>query len=316
MKNLRASALVPFAFSLSSFAEPTLYGKANVSIHNFDNGTDSVIEVKSHGSRLGVKGELDTDGGVTAIYQAEFQVEYDDGANVVNGQAILQRNTFVGLKGAFGTLKAGRYDSPFKSAQKKIDGFGDIDGDIVNLITNHDNRVSNIVSYTSPNFSGFSATVGFVASEDEDVDDGVSSAFSYEQDDLYLALAYNSDMVAPNVEAPDSEVTRLVAQYTIGSFLLGALYETVEAPAVDDTDAIFFSVQYSINKWILKGQFGQSDIDEEGGESLSLGFDYNLGKSVVLYTYYTALESDEGTDEDTIGNAGETYLGAGVVYYF
>ena len=102
---------------------PTVYGKVNVSLENaeFDNGVDSsedAWELNSNASRLGVKGDFDLDvAGLKAIYQAEFEISVDDGDK--GGETFSQRNIFGGLKGSFGTLKAGKFDTPTKKAQGK-----------------------------------------------------------------------------------------------------------------------------------------------------------------------------------------------------
>jgi predicted porin len=43
------------------------------------------------------------------------------------------RDTFVGLKGDFGQVRAGRFDSPFKVARGPVNFFGDMVGDIRNV---------------------------------------------------------------------------------------------------------------------------------------------------------------------------------------
>ena len=54
-----------------------------------------------------------------------------------------------GIKGSFGTVWAGKHDTPTKLAQGKIDLFNDLEGDIKNTFEG-ENRVSNIVAYSSP----------------------------------------------------------------------------------------------------------------------------------------------------------------------
>ncbi len=302
MKKQLLSTLITAAVCVPAFAEPTLYGKANVSYQLADEGSDTTTELKSNASRIGVKGGLDIEGtGLQAIYNAEFEVQFDDGEK--DGETFSQRNIFVGLKGAFGTVKAGKFDTPLKVAQKKVDLFNDLEGDIKNIITINDNRPDNIVSYESPELAGFQGKFALVSSESETVDDGVSASGSYTIDRLYLALALDS-----NVEAEGVDVVRFVAQYSIADLQLGALYENADADGVDDADAIFFSAKYDIGDFSIKGQLGQSDIVEEDGETLSLGVDYRIAKPLKVFAYYTMSESDAGTDAD--------YLGAGVELKF
>src|SRR5690606_4849482 len=71
----------------------TVSGKVDVSYEKGDHGTGDQWELNSNSSRIGVKGELDLDvENVKAIYQAEFQIDVDEGDN--KGQTFSQRNIF------------------------------------------------------------------------------------------------------------------------------------------------------------------------------------------------------------------------------
>lgn len=301
MKKQLITTLICAGFALPAAAQPVIYGKANVSYQTADEGNESFTEVKSNASRLGVKGKLGVENDIEAIYQAEFEANFDDGDK--GGQTFTQRNIYVGLKGGFGTVKAGKFDSPLKKAQNKVDLFNDLEGDIKNLITVNDNRPSNIISYQTPALGAFLGTVALVSSEEDGVDDGVSASVTYEQNGIYVSAAFDQ-----NVEDDNVDVVRLVGQYNVAGFQFGVLHETVDAGGVDDVDGIFGSVMYKLDRFAFKVQFGQSDIDELDGESLSLGVDYKLAKQLKLFSYYTQLESDEGTDND--------YLGGGVELKF
>ncbi len=291
MKKLSLVALIG-ALSAPVIAEPTLYGKANVSLQNASEGDESAIELSSNASRLGVKGNIDIDDSLQAIYQFEFETNVDDGDK--GGETITQRNIFIGLKGSFGTVKAGKFDSPLKQAQKKVDLFNDLEGDIKNVITVNDQRPSNIVSYTTKE-APVVGNIAVIASEDEDVDNGVSASVAYDQNDIYVALAYDS-----NVAAEELDAIRLVAQYQMGNFVFGALFEDADF-AGESADGWVVSGAYNVDKWTWKVQAGQSDMVEEGGQSVSVGFDYNLAKPIKLFTYYTANESDISIDNDYLG---------------
>lgn len=285
-----------------AFAEPTLYGKANVSYQLADDGSDSVTELVSNASRIGVKGSEKLEGGsLEVIYQAEFQVDFADGSE--GDSPFSQRNIYIGLKGDFGTVKAGKFDSPLKVSQNKIDLFNDLAGDIKHMVTVNDNRPSNVVQYTTPTASGFSGSLAVINSEDEAVDDGFSGLVSYTLDDLYVSVARDE-----GVEEQDSNATRVVGQYSMGDIQLGALYEAYEAADADSENGWLVSAKYKLDAWALKLQAGQSDIKEAGGQTVSLGADRKLSKAAKLFFYYTAQESDVGTDDN--------YLGAGVELKF
>lgn len=297
-----ATALAISFFATGAFADIEFYGKANVSFQNSDDGTDSTTEVRSNASRVGVKGFEDLDDNLKAVFQLEFESSPDDGE--ASGQTFGQRNIFVGLQGNFGLVKAGKFDSPFKEAQNKIDLFNDMNGDIATMITVNDNRPSNVVAYVSPESLPVTVYVAYISSEDPEVDNGVSASLSFTtlNDSLYLAVAMDQD-----VEAEGAEAVRGVVQYTLGAWQFGGLVEESDN-GVESESGYLGSVQYSMDKWALKAQYGTSDIVQTGGESLSLGADYKLGKPVKLFGFVTTLESDEGADE--------AYTGVGIEYKF
>src|SRR5690606_32606920 len=193
------STLAISLISSWALADASLYGKANVSFQNSDDGGGSTTELVSNASRIGLKGSEDIDGGLKAIYQFEFEVAVDDGSNS-NGQTFSQRNIFVGLQGNFGTVQVGKFDSPLKASQNKIDLFNDLEGDIKNLVTINDKRPSNVVQYTSMD-APVIFTVAYISSEDDDVDNGVSASVAFSADNLYLALAVDQDVEAEGTEA-------------------------------------------------------------------------------------------------------------------
>jgi predicted porin len=108
-------------------------------------------------SRLGVKGSEDLGNGLKAIYQIELGINATDTNNNVlsNADAITYRNTFVGLASDWGTLLAGRHDTPMKISTGKLDLFADTMADYNGTVGFRDLRADNAVAYISPNWSGF-----------------------------------------------------------------------------------------------------------------------------------------------------------------
>ena len=227
----------------------------------------------------------------------------DDGD--CKGQTFTQRNIMGGIRGSFGTVWAGKHDSPTKLAQKKIDLFNDLEGDIKNTFEG-ENRVSNIIAYTSPTVSGFSGTVAMIPGEGADVDgdgiddtglsDGVSYSLSYNKDNLYLAVAGDQDV-------DSQDLVRMVMQYKMDNLKLGAMYQQNEDnQGTKDESGFFVSAAYKMDKTTLKAQYGfiEDDVDGDEEETLSLGADYKLSKNTKAYIFYTDntdSEVDSADDE-------------------
>jgi predicted porin len=322
MNKLMLSAAIAstMGFASQGFAagpiDGTIYGKVNISAVNADNGADDTWKLNSNASRLGVKGKTEIADGLYAIYKAEFEMCVDDGD--CKGQTFTQRNIMGGIKGSFGTVWAGKHDSPTKLAQNKIDLFNDLEGDIKNTFEG-ENRVSNIVAYTSPKINGFSTTVAMIPGEGADVDgdgqddtgltDGISYSLSYSMDNLYIAVAGDQDV-------DSQDLLRIIAQYKMDALKLGVMYQQNEDNlGTKDESGFFVSAAYKLDKkTTLKAQYGsiEDDVDGDEEETMSLGADYKLAKGTKLYVFYT-----DNTDS-SVGEADkeDTAFGLGMEHKF
>jgi predicted porin len=312
--------ILALCFTSFSFAEGPIggkvYGKANLSLVDQDSGDTSGWNLNSNASRLGIKGESKISEELAVVYQVEYEVCIDSGD--CKGQTFKQRNTFLGLKGNFGMVSAGKHDTPTKLAAKKVDLFNDLEGDIKNAFEG-ENRVSNVVAYTSPKMNGFSATLAMIPAEGEDVDqdgqddtglkDGLSYSINYTKDNLYLAIAGDQDI-------DEQDLVRMIAQYQIDALTLGFLYQqNQDNLGAKDESGYFFSAAYSLNPDItLKAQYGEieDDIDGDKEQTLSLGADYKLAKNTKTFIFYTDnTDSEVGLSEDAF-----TAFGIGMEHKF
>ena len=322
MNKLLLSAAIASTMGLASQGyaagpiDGTIYGKINVSVVNSDNGASDEWNLNSNASRLGVKGKTEIADGLYAVYKAGFEMCVDDGD--CKGQTFTQRNIMGGVRGSFGTVWAGKHDSPTKLAQNKIDLFNDLEGDIKNTFEG-ENRVSNIVAYTSPTINGFSSTVAMMPGEGADVDgdgqddtgltDGISYSVSYSMDNLYIAVAGDQDV-------DSQDLMRIVAQYKIDALKLGVMYQQNEDNlGTKDESGFFVSAAYQLDKkTTLKAQYGsiEDDVDGDEEETLSLGADYKLAKGTKVYVFYT-----DNTDSSTgVADDEDTAFGLGMEHKF
>ncbi|MCK7596692.1 porin [Microbulbifer sp. CAU 1566] len=296
--------------SLASAEVFTYYGKANASFQSNDEGDGAITDVKSNASRLGVKGELDFDAGIQGIYKMEYEVDIAGESD----ETFKQRDIYAGLQGGFGQIIGGKFDTPMKLSQKRVDLFNDYEGDIKSLITKSDNRVSNSLQYTTPTYAGFRLAADYISNSKADIfddegnvidtrDNGTSIALSYENNGVYLAYAIDN-----GVEANDWQVSRYTAQYNLGNWQVGGLYEEQEDDENIKKDGWVTSVAYKINQWTAKAQYGQSDIIKTDGETFSLGLDYKLSKAAKVFSFYT--------NETAAGDFERSYVGIGTEFKF
>lgn len=310
-------------------AGPTVYGKVNITLDSVDTefaadtfagaGTDQ-WELNSNLSRLGVKGDFDLEvGGLKAIYQAEYEINVDDGG----AAPFSQRNIFGGLKGGFGTLQAGKFDTPMKTSEGDVDQFNDLPGDIDSFVAGQD-RANNIIQYTTPALADtITVKVALIPAEGADVDndgqaddglaDTVQASVAFEQGGLYLALARAQDSSDAQTDIADPftrvDMTRLVAHYSADAFEVGALYQITEevTSGVDsENTSMVVSGAFKIDRIKLKAQYGMTEGDVTGEEvtMMGLGADYKLAKASKAFVYMTSLEQDQADTEIQVFGVG------------
>jgi predicted porin len=140
-------------------------------------GTTAVIsrnEMESSNSRFGVRGSEKLGGGLRAIFQLETQFLVDS-----TPSTFAARDSFVGLTHpAWGTIKLGRMDTPFKGYADDISFLGISSGNFVSTSDVNRNmpfggsdtgrfheRANNAVDYETPKWGGFQGEVQYSTPE-------------------------------------------------------------------------------------------------------------------------------------------------------
>ena len=303
-KILSLLLLVPVLYLQTE--EPTVYGKLWISVESQDTASGTEVDMVSNASRLGVKGSMDFGEGIEAIYQAEYEVDPVDGtADESKDRTFKQRNSFVGLKGSMGTIFLGKHDTATKKSQKKIDLFNDLAGDIKNILQG-ENRMSDLIGYTTPEINGFSATFNAIKGTeglgDDSIGDSTSTSFSYDSENFYIALAFDSEL-----KGYDS--TRLTLQIPFNRSQLGIMFQDskkLSTGVEEDGYVISFSQKVG-DKGTLKFQQAESDMKLESGKQFSFGYDYKLSNKAKAFFFFTDLSGDNISKEKEITGIGFEY---------
>ncbi len=168
----------------------TVYGRANVGIDTWQATGATAgaafdfknrMRVYDNSSRIGFRGDEDLGGGLKAIFQIESGVNFDAGS--VNGQSgaanasagtLASRDSWLGLGGAWGDVKFGRQSVFWINGPAAQTGANFINTDVPFGTATSMGRVStaipgsapvarqsNVVTYNSPNISGFNATLSY-----------------------------------------------------------------------------------------------------------------------------------------------------------
>lgn len=164
-------ALTLAALPVAAMADVTLYGtiKAGVEVSRVkDAGTykaqggksKTATQIADFGSKIGFKGQEDLGNGMKAIWQLEQKASIA-GTNSGWGN----RQSFIGLKGGFGTVRAGNLNTVLKDSGDNVNAWesGSNTEDVLGLGTIGRVESREIsVRYDSPVFAGFSGSVQYV----------------------------------------------------------------------------------------------------------------------------------------------------------
>ena len=325
-KFLFASSLL--LISMSAISAPKVYGKLNIALNN--NGSDGVnekeIDLISNSSRLGLKGQLEMQDGLVGLYQIEYQIDPVDGhaRDEVRGEngeievtdsTFTQRNSYVGLKGSFGTLKLGKHDTPLKKASLKVDLFNDLKGDIKN-ITDGENRITSFLGYDSPVFGG---GVSISVSLSKGKDDGVVGTDLDGEfgTNLSASLKYDIEVIQFVIATEKASIkgfdhNRLGMMIPAGPVTIGLIHTTTESTVGNsvDYDATTISIAGKVadGNGRVKFQYGTSD-KSAGLSQTQIGYDHKLFKNFKILAYHTVRSQDAANSDDA-------HTGLGIEYKF
>ena len=249
-------ALTLAALPVAAMADVTLYGqiKAGVEISKVKLGeqtaaklgheksSKTATEIADFGSRIGFKGHEHLGSNLNAIWQVEQNTSIAGG-----DKEWASRESFIGLEGGFGKIRAGKLNSTVKDSSDNVDQWESSNGALnMSVFTRVDKRAVS-VRYDSPVFSGFSASVQYTPRDNANPSDKYAHKVP-SRDTYYAGLNYeNSGFFGQyaggfrknSVDVKDGHVQRLVAGY--------------------DANNLFVSVagQYAKN-WETLGDYAQA----------------------------------------------------------
>jgi predicted porin len=330
MKKSLIALAVAGAFAAPAFAASSnvdFYGKFRISLDHLNNISAATggWGMNDETSRIGFKGSEDLGGGLKAIYQWESGFNVGTNGNLSTGTTALttgsgglgaERNTFVGLSGGFGTVLAGRHDTPYKLAGS-ADLFGDTLADAQNggalCIVCEDLRVNNAIAYVSPNMGGFTAIGAIVpgnfarsgaTKSQNSLTDAYSLAGMYANGPVSVAAAYENlnHLVGAAAGSPSQKAFKLTGSFTIADVKLGATWEDLkDLGGVNGANSknYLLSAAYGIGPITLAGQFGKRNANTTAGNKdltdTTLGAVYSLSKRTSTYVGFAHYKPNSGS---------------------
>ncbi len=292
------------ALATNTLADVQVYGRANVSTDYLHDGQSGGFNVSSNASRIGFRANTVVTDELTAIMQLEQEVRYENGTG-----SFATRDSFVGVRGEFGTVRLGFMDTPFKVARARVDMFSDMLGDNRNMTRVRDNysggdfdfdtRFRNGIHYRSPTMNNITFDIHYstntnTGSSTDNSNDAISSALSWQTSTQYLAAAFERK------NDTGSQGVRLVGGQSFGELRINALaqFVTVKESTLgsdQDVNTYGLAASYALAPGrTIKSQLYVSSADGEQRDArmLAIGYEHIVSPAMRMLFSYAHTRND------------------------
>lgn len=328
-KTLIALALT--ALPVAAMADVTLYGKIKAGVEYVDVGSASDTHLLDWGSYIGFKGSEDLGNGLKAIWQIEQGAKISPNLNKDKGWA--NRDSFIGLSGGFGTIRAGYLSDSLKDGGSELDFWEADDSDFRKFVkagysesilslgryTRNEDRAT-AVRYDSPSFGGFDFNLYYAPETNLTVDgfgkgtganNVATVGINYKNQGFFVG--YGFKLVNHYGPRDDQNVHRIEAGYDANNLFVGIGYQ-FDKDGIDATDSYqeaALSVAYKAGNFTPKLSYAHGFKSDNVAkyDQVILGVDYAFSKRT------TALINGGWLDQG--GNSDDQYaVGIGLVHKF
>ena len=329
-KSLIALAVIAASGAAMAQSNVTLYGRLDASLANTkdkiaNTSTTSMESGLLTTSRWGIRGSEDLGAGLKANFNLETGIKNDTGAQGTNNSAF-DRQSWVGLSGAFGAVKLGRSDTAFDDIRDLavVNNLWDSEFTPNKIaytagVAEYSSRASNQIRYESPSFSGFTAGVSYGLDEEASPVKKDVQAFNlrYRAGALDAGIGYQEqkDNTAP---ANNLEYTAISASYDFGSFRVSGGYNLAEngLKQEDDEFSVGVAVPYGSFEFSAGYAYSKSKtagVTQAKGTAYALGATYALSKRTKVYAAYLDGDVENGAGTK---NADKRLYAAGIRHDF
>ena len=315
-KSLIALAVLAASGAAMAQSSVTLFGVVDQAV-TFVNGNDNWNGLQSGGnatSRIGFRGVEDLGGGLKAQFWLEAGILADEGSGKSGGAEgtglEFKRRSTVSLLGNFGEVRLGRSTTAAYDAVSRYDNFGTVgiggSQQSAGLI-----RVSNMLSYYTPDFSGFKAGLNYGFGEvagDNRASRYLGGSVTYDNGPLSLGLGVDR-LNRANALADDMTRWALGGSYNFGVVKLASSYTNTTFKPVtglkDKDRALYIGLSAPV------GAAGEAKISYNRYENkfdgvklkadqFALGYVHNLSKRTAVYGTYAYMKN-KNNDGDNLG---------------
>ena len=334
-------ALTLATLPVAAMAEVVLYGQikagyevnsTKVEGNSYDPYQNGIVDF---GSRLGFKGKEDLGNGLNAIWQVEQKVTVDG-----KERGFGTRDSFIGLEGGFGKVRAG-YLSNYQNSDMQIPDAWEYSSDALGLGKYTRTGVRRAaIRYDSPSFAGFTFTGAYSPSDNnnDSVDSRTTTRPSESKDVYNLGLGYENsgffgkyayEYQKNSQGTYNGQVHNLEAGYDANNLFIAGGYQYTRN-ALQGTHAdvgarsqeavitagyhfgnVFPKISYA-HGWDVKDQSG-TKLANTKYDQIVLGADYDFSKRTTAMVSAGWLR--EGLGEGN-GKAKTTAFGVGMKHKF
>ncbi|HSS26939.1 MAG TPA: porin [Usitatibacter sp.] len=309
--------------AMAQTANPvTLYGRVYATFESVEasGGTAADVvrrnRVSNQASLLGVRGTEDLGGGLKAFFQLETTFKPDQ-----NDTTFADRNSGVGLQGAWGSVLMGRWDTPYKTTSIAVDPYGDLTLGGITAANNgsgargvqaeFDRRDQNVVQYWSPNIAGFAFRVSYSANEARTATANPRSngaSLTWTGGPIYVGYAYHElyDTAYGGITPPKQTANAIFGSVEFGPIKIGANYDENKRDG-SFTGGAGISKQKSwlgnIVWTIGNNQLSYQHQNAKGGDLTTVanpdckvdavGWQYNFSKRTFFLAQYVKIDNNE-----------------------
>jgi predicted porin len=330
-------ALAAFAVAGGVYAQSsvTLSGniKAGVAQTKYSGGAAGVnngtgLGINDGSSRFIIGGTEDLGGGLKAVFQIDTRFRADDNGGAPTNSPLAGGNTFVGLSGGLGMIQLGKMDTHYclgsdthgsratalQASSCALLGFV-VAG---NAPIANTSRSTNVIRYTTPNFSGFQAQLNYSTSfsgpegavGDAGKGRAVSAGLNYGNGPLKAGLSIwdaKSESRVAGAARGDQKAYTLMGDYNFGVATVGLTYDNSEinGGVIGGADSKTKRTAWSIPVTVPLGagtvlftytkardaKVNGTTAADTGASQFTLGYDYALSKRTSVGVNYTKINN-------------------------
>jgi predicted porin len=283
----------------------TIYGRLDINYTTLwgDGQRMNVVDPGGiSGSRLGFKGSEDLGNGLKAVFLLEYGSLKNDINQGINGA----RESYVGLKGNWGTVIGGYIYSPADDFNSGYDGLSNSGllsarSNMLNdggFSTKVDDTIENAVAYISPSFSGLTVRGVFGLGEQTSGPKEKKYALGaeYERGPFKTAVVHHY-IDNRGGTAEDLRETAFGVGYDFGFAKLLGTFVTKKATDGGRDKSWALGAQIPAGPGTVRLSYAKLDMSKDSGDEDAKGWTaayfYEISKRTTIYTGYHTLDNGD-----------------------